>query len=128
MNTYKEQLQELQEYAFNVLREYPLDKTAANVIAALGNANNQDRIEFFKLNKDEDVVKVFTAWQKVERLKNGLKHTISYIMSTDKGIANGRTTKRPLKSGIRIIVSIGITYQKDHQHVALLGTTLLWMT
>lgn len=59
MNTYKEQLQELQEYAFNVLREYPLDKTAANVIAALGNANNQDRIEFFKLNKDEEIVKVF---------------------------------------------------------------------
>ena len=27
--------------------------------AALGNANNQDRIEFFKLNKDEEVVKVF---------------------------------------------------------------------
>lgn len=59
MNTYKEQLQELQEYAFNVLREYPLDKAAANVIAALENANNQDRIEFFKLNKDEEVVKVF---------------------------------------------------------------------
>lgn len=59
MNTYKEQLQELQEYAFNVLREYPLDKTAANVIAALGNANNQDLIEFFKLNKDEEILKIF---------------------------------------------------------------------
>ena len=59
MNKYKEQLQELQEYAFNVLREYPIDRTAANVIAALGNANNLDRIEFFKITKGEDVVKVF---------------------------------------------------------------------
>lgn len=31
--------------------------------------------------------------KEAERLKNGLKHTISYIMSTDKGIDNGRTTK-----------------------------------
>lgn len=36
MDTYKEQFQ---EYAFNVLREYPLDKTAVNVLSALVNSN-----------------------------------------------------------------------------------------
>lgn len=59
MDTYKEQFQELQEYAFNVLREYPLDKTAVNVLSALVNSKKKDRIEFFKLNKGEDAMKVY---------------------------------------------------------------------
>lgn len=50
MNTYKEQLQELQKFAFDIIKEYPIDKEAANVLAELANANNQDRIkcEFFQ--------------------------------------------------------------------------------
>lgn len=59
MNTYKEQLQELQQFAFDIIKEYPLDKEAANVLAELANANNQDRIKFFELNKGEDTRKVF---------------------------------------------------------------------
>lgn len=59
MNTYKEQLQELQQFAFDIIKEYPIDKEAANVLAELANANNQDRIKFFELNKGEDVRKVF---------------------------------------------------------------------
>jgi Tfp pilus assembly protein PilO len=59
MNTYKEQLQELQQFAFDIIKEYPIDKEAANVLAELANANNQDRIKFFELNKGEDTRKVF---------------------------------------------------------------------
>lgn len=59
MNTYKEQLQEVQEFAVGIIKEFPIDKTAANVLAALANANNQDRIEFFKLNKDNDASKIY---------------------------------------------------------------------
>lgn len=61
MNTYKEQLQELQQFAFDIIKEYPIDKEAANVLAELANASNQDRIKFFELNKDEDARKVFHA-------------------------------------------------------------------
>lgn len=61
MNTYKEQLQKLQQFAFDIIKEYPIDKQAANVLAELANANNQDRIKFFELNKDEDARKVFHA-------------------------------------------------------------------
>lgn len=59
MNTYKEQLQELQQFAFDIIKEYPIDKEAANVLAELANANNQDRIKFFELNKGEEIRKVF---------------------------------------------------------------------
>lgn len=59
MNTYKEQLQELQQFAFDIIKEYPIDKEAANVLAELANANNQDRIKFFELNKGEAARKVF---------------------------------------------------------------------
>ena len=59
MNTYKEQLQELQQFAFDIIKEYPIDKEAANVLAELANANNQDRIKFFELNKGEETRKVF---------------------------------------------------------------------
>lgn len=59
MNTYKEQFQEVQEFAMGIIKEFPIDKTAANVLAALANANNQDRIEFFKLNKDNDASKIY---------------------------------------------------------------------
>lgn len=52
-------LQEIQEYAFNVLREYPLDRAAANVIAALGNASNRDRIELLDYYKDESAMKIY---------------------------------------------------------------------
>lgn len=52
-------LQEVQEYAFDVLREYPLDRTAANVIAALGNASNRDRIELLDYYKDEPAMKIY---------------------------------------------------------------------
>ena len=48
MNTYIEKLREVQEYAFNVLRESPIDKTAANVIAALANASDRERIELLQ--------------------------------------------------------------------------------
>lgn len=61
MNTYKEQLQEVQQFAFDIIKEYPIDKEAANVLAELANASNQDRIKFFELNKDEDARKVFCA-------------------------------------------------------------------
>lgn len=61
MNAYKEQLQELQQFAFDIIKEYPIDKEAANVLAELANANNQDRIKFFELNKGEDARKVFYA-------------------------------------------------------------------
>ena len=61
MNTYKEQLQELQQFAFDIIKEYPIDKEAANVLAELANANNQDRIKFFELNKGEDARRVFHA-------------------------------------------------------------------
>lgn len=61
MNTYKEQLQELQQFAFDIIKEYPIDKEAANVLAELANANNQDRIKFFELNKSEDTGRVFHA-------------------------------------------------------------------
>ena len=57
MNTYKEQLQEVQQF----IKEYPIDKEAANVLAELANASNQDRIKFFELNKGEDARKVFYA-------------------------------------------------------------------
>lgn len=59
MNTYKEQLQELQQFAFDIIKEYPIDKEAANVLAELANANNQDRIKFFGLHKGDDTRKVF---------------------------------------------------------------------
>lgn len=59
MNTYKEQLQELQKFAFDIIKEYPIDKEAANVLAELANANNQDRIKFFELHKGDDTRKVF---------------------------------------------------------------------
>ena len=61
MNTYKKQLQELQQFAFDIIKEYPIDKEAANVLAELANANNQDRIKFFELTKNEDTRKVFHA-------------------------------------------------------------------
>lgn len=61
MNTYKEQLQELQQFAFDIIKKYPIDKEAANVLAELANANNQDRIKFFELNKGEETRKVFHA-------------------------------------------------------------------
>ena len=61
MNTYKEQLQEVQQFAFDIIKEYPIDKEAANVLAELANASNQDRIKFFELNKDEDARKIFHA-------------------------------------------------------------------
>lgn len=58
MNTYIEKLREVQEYAFNVLREYPIDKTAANVIAALANASNRERIELFEHYRNESAEKI----------------------------------------------------------------------
>lgn len=71
MNTYIEKLQEVQEYAFNVLREYPIDKTAANVIAALANASNRERIELFNHYRNESAEKIYYDLQAsctVERL------------------------------------------------------------
>ena len=61
MNTYKEQLQELQQFVFDIIKEYPIDKKAANVLAELANANNQDRIKFFELNKGKTAREIYYA-------------------------------------------------------------------
>lgn len=67
MNTYIEKLREVQEYAFNVLREYPIDKTAANVIAALANASNRERIELFEHYRNESAEKYIMIYKLVVR-------------------------------------------------------------
>ena len=61
MNTYKEQLQEVQQFAFDIIKEYPIDKQAANVLAELANANNQDRTEFFELSKGKTAREIYYA-------------------------------------------------------------------
>ena len=71
MNTYIEKLREVQEYAFNVLREYPIDKTAAHVNAALDSASNRVRIELFEHYRNESAEKIYYDLQAsctVERL------------------------------------------------------------
>lgn len=67
MNTYIEKLREVQEYAFNVLREYPIDKTAANVIAALANASNRERIELLNITSNGSMEKYIMIYKLVVR-------------------------------------------------------------
>lgn len=59
MNTYKEQLQEVQEVAFDILKQFPIDKTAPNVLSMLANASNQERILFFELNQGKEASNVY---------------------------------------------------------------------
>lgn len=56
---YDKQFKELQEYIFDLLREYPLDKSAVNVLSELVSSKKKDRIEFFERTKGQDVAKVF---------------------------------------------------------------------
>lgn len=59
MNTYKEQLQAVQEFAFDILKKFPIDKTATTVLSMLADASNQERILFFELNQGEEARKVY---------------------------------------------------------------------
>lgn len=59
MIAYEEQLKEVQEFAFNIIKEYPIDPEAPRVLLALANARPVDRKQFFKLNQGEEARSVY---------------------------------------------------------------------
>lgn len=59
MIAYEKELKEVQEFAFDIIREYPIDTEAPRVLLALANAHPVDRNQFFELNQGEDARKVY---------------------------------------------------------------------
>ena len=61
MNTYKEQFQEVQEFAFNIIKEFSLDTTAPRVLMALADVRPVDRKQFFELNEGKTAREIYYA-------------------------------------------------------------------
>lgn len=59
MIAYEKELKEVQEFAFDIIKEYPIDKQAPAVLMALADARPVDRNQFFELNQGEDARKVY---------------------------------------------------------------------
>ena len=59
MIAYEEQLKEVQEFAFDIIKEYPIDPEAPQVLLALADARPVDRKQFFELNQDEEARSVY---------------------------------------------------------------------
>lgn len=59
MIAYEEQLKEVQEFAFNIIKEYPIDTQAPAVLMALANVRPVDQKKFFELNQGEDARSVY---------------------------------------------------------------------
>lgn len=54
MKNYEEQFKAVQEFAFGILREYPLSKEPIIVLEALVEATNRDRIDLFEFYKAQE--------------------------------------------------------------------------
>lgn len=59
MITYEKQLNEVQEFAFDIIREYPIDQEAPRVLMALADVRPVDRNQFFELNQGEDARNIY---------------------------------------------------------------------
>lgn len=59
MIAYEKQLKEVQEFAFNIIKEYPIDTQAPAVLMALANVRPVDRKKFFELNQNEEARSIY---------------------------------------------------------------------
>ena len=59
MIAYEKELKEVQEFAFDIIKEYPIDPEAPRVLLALANARPVDRKQFFELNQGEEARNVY---------------------------------------------------------------------
>lgn len=59
MIAYEKELKEVQEFAFDIIREYPIDPEAPRVLLALANVRPVDRKKFFELNQGEDARSIY---------------------------------------------------------------------
>lgn len=59
MIAYEKQLKEVQEFAFDIIREYPIDPEAPLVLLALANVRPVDRKKFFELNQSEEARNIY---------------------------------------------------------------------
>lgn len=55
----EEQLKEVQEFAFDIIKKYPIDTQAPAVLTALANARPVDRKQFFELNQGEEARNIY---------------------------------------------------------------------
>lgn len=59
MIAYENELKEVQEFAFNIIKEYPIDTEAPRVLLALANVRPVDRKQFFELNQGEEARNIY---------------------------------------------------------------------
>lgn len=59
MIAYEKQLKEVQEFAFDIIKEYPIDTQAPAVLMALANVRPVDRKKFFELNEGEEARNIY---------------------------------------------------------------------
>lgn len=59
MIAYEKELKKVQEFAFDIIKEYPIDPEAPRVLSALANARPVDRKQFFELNQGEEARSVY---------------------------------------------------------------------
>lgn len=59
MLAYEKELKEVQEFAFDIIREYPIDTQAPQVLMILANARPVDRKQFFELNEGEEARSIY---------------------------------------------------------------------
>lgn len=81
MIAYEEQLKEVQEFAFNIIKEYPIDPEAPRVLLALANVRPVDRKKFFELNQNEEARNVYYKLQKSGSIEQWLEDyaLVAYI-------------------------------------------------
>ena len=81
MITYEKQLKEVQEFAFDIIREYPIDQEAPRVLMALADVRPVDRNQFFELNQGEDARSVYHKLAHSRSIKQWLEDyaLVSYV-------------------------------------------------
>lgn len=81
MIAYEKQLKEVQEFAFDIIREYPIDPEAPRVLMALADVRPVDRNQFFELNQGKDARSVYHKLAHSGSIKQWLEDyaLVSYV-------------------------------------------------
>lgn len=81
MIAYEKDLNQLQEFAFGIIRLYPLDQKAPQVLLALASATPVNLKRFFELNQGDDVWRVYSKLSHSESIEQWLEDhaLVAYI-------------------------------------------------
>lgn len=73
MIAYEKDLNQLQEFAFGIIRLYPHDQKAPQVLLALASARPVNLKRFFELNQGDDVWRVYSKLSHSGSIEQWLK-------------------------------------------------------